>query len=644
MPFVSTSLRLIGFALGAAVWFFLLAVLLQRRQRWLIAAVLAAGLWHLANALVVLEMVVVGDESRLYLIVVREAARVAGWIAPAALLHLALFWAAVPAWTGVLAYAAALSLMNVAGAYPWYFGASAVGSAGLILTAGARAPDAAERGFFRVFAASIALAAAGALAGGASATLAWASLAPALCLMVFILRFNLFGLLISRRIVFTLAMAAVSAVYLLLVKLISDTLEHRIEAFGPIVELVLIVSAAAIWIPLYEWLTRRISRRTEVYVDFSKRIMEEAAGILEFGQRAAFLVDGVGKTFHLRGAALATFTAPRLVSVYGGGSPPAAGDLNRLEQLLAGESQEVVHARRTPSDAMREALATAGFSYAFPLRYEGKLTGVLLADPAPRVFLDENEAILAGLVRQISHSIEACRVVDEKIALEKTLLAQEHLAALGNAAATIAHEVKNPLGSIRALAQLMTEDAEVDRQHGDGLRYIMSECDRLDSSVRQLLTFSRPASGELAEVDVSALLEAMARTLDREYSAGGVRVSASIAPGLVLEKSDSHGLQQIVLNLALNAIQASSAGGEVRLEAGRSAGGGVAIAVSDQGPGIPESLREKIFQPYYTTKQKGTGLGLPIVRKNVRRLGGRLELESPVAGGRGTRMIVTLPG
>jgi len=102
-------------------------------------------------------------------------------------------------------------------------------------------------------------------------------------------------------------------------------------------------------------------------------------------------------------------------------------------------------------------------------------------------------------------------------------------------------------------------------------------------------------------------------------------------------------IKQVVLNLVLNAVQASRAGGTVTLEAGLGAEGRVRFAVSDQGPGIPAELREKIFEPFYTTKQKGTGLGLSIVRKNVRQMGGELRVESPLENGQGTRFEVSIP-
>ena len=288
-------------------------------------------------------------------------------------------------------------------------------------------------------------------------------------------------------------------------------------------------------------------------------------------------------------------------------------------------------------------LIEAGFNYALPLWYEDHLTGLLLLDASPRIYLDEEEPILRGLTRQISHSIENLRIVEEKIALEKTVLEQEHLAKLGRAAAAIAHEVKNPLSSIKTLVQLMREDAAVESNYSRDLKYIVGEIDRLNASVMQLLSFSRPAADLSTDVDISGLLDATLSTLGRQSRENGVEIERHIDPAVILQRSNPELLQQVVLNLVLNAVQASPEGGRVLVAARAGGNGSAVVSIEDQGSGIPAQHRERIFEPFFTTKQKGTGLGLAIVQKNVRQLRGKIEIESPVSDGRGTRITLTLP-
>jgi signal transduction histidine kinase len=112
---------------------------------------------------------------------------------------------------------------------------------------------------------------------------------------------------------------------------------------------------------------------------------------------------------------------------------------------------------------------------------------------------------------------------------------------------------------------------------------------------------------------------------------------------LKLKRGNPEVVRQILLNLVINAVQASGPDGTICLVAGARPPGKISISVSDGGPGIPDQIRDKVFEPFFTTKQRGTGLGLAIVRKNVLHLGGEIQVESPILDGRGTRFEVTLP-
>ena len=145
------------------------------------------------------------------------------------------------------------------------------------------------------------------------------------------------------------------------------------------------------------------------------------------------------------------------------------------------------------------------------------------------------------------------------------------------------------------------------------------------------------------EIAVAELLDSVSRVLNREYTEQEVHFEHRAPNGLTLKNVDPQSLHQIVLNLAINAAQASPAGGVVEMEAAYGAGDNVVITVADQGAGIPAEIHTKIFDPFFTTKQKGSGLGLAIVAKNVRHLGGAVRLESRSNGNSGTSIVVTLP-
>jgi signal transduction histidine kinase len=396
--------------------------------------------------------------------------------------------------------------------------------------------------------------------------------------------------------------------------------------------------------PLYGWIYRSYTKHTQIYADFSGRLIAEAARILDLQRRVQFLADEVGRTFHLSRAVLITTGDRPVQGEYGPAEaalPPSF--LAELQERLSQQKAGMVHARITPDAELRKRLDERLFDYLLPLWYEERLIGLLLLDTSPRTFLDEDEPILLGLASQISQSIETCRLIEEKIGLERSLAQQQNLASLGKAAATIAHEVKNPLSSMKTLAQLMREDPEVEQRYSQDLNYMIGEIDRLNSSVVQLLSFARTAPAKEGEVDLAALLENTSRMLNRQFAAEGIRVDFHGEPGLRLERSNPELIQQIVLNLALNAAQASRQGDIVRIEAERCPDGRSVVRVVDQGLGIPAESRIRIFDPFFTTKQKGTGLGLAIVKRNVDQLRGTIEVESPLAEGRGTAVTVWLP-
>jgi signal transduction histidine kinase len=636
---LASTLRLLAFVTGAALATFL-AVLFARKKpaspghRLALAAILATGVWQVAGAVSLFHRAVAGNPSAPLLAILDQIAMAALAALPALVLHLAALWAEVPARAAIPAYAAIpLAWWALESGRPAWYGAwlavALVTSAALCAWASRRAPAPVMRRYLAAIALALAaVTAAGWIGGPRSPLLAWAALGPPLVLVWFIYRYNLFGLLIRPRLIFALQVGIVLALYLLAVRRLADFAQEEFEAFGPLVELALIFAAAMIWLPLYGWMTRFLSRRSTLYAAFSQRLIEDAARILDFPKRVEFLAGEVARTFSLRRAVLAT-----------GGETPA------LDKLLALSRQHrtgMVHTAGAGDPEMRALLSGLGFNYLFPLWYEDRLNGLLLLDTSPRLFLDEDESILLALSGQISHSLETGRVIGEKIGLERMLANQEYLATLGRAAATLAHEVKNPLSSIKTLAQLMREDPQLERRYSRDLDFILGEVDRLNRTVRQLLSFARPTPAQEEEVDLSEVLEITVEVLAREHASAGIRIEHRVERGLRLRKAGTEALQQVILNVVLNAIQASPTGSVVLVEA-RAAPAGIVIAVTDEGPGIGAELRERMFEPFFTTRQKGTGLGLAIVRKNVQQMRGTIAVESPVEDGHGARITIAFP-
>jgi signal transduction histidine kinase len=231
------------------------------------------------------------------------------------------------------------------------------------------------------------------------------------------------------------------------------------------------------------------------------------------------------------------------------------------------------------------------------------------------------------------------RVAERRAALEATVRQHDRLAALGKVVSGVAHEIRNPLNSIRLGLELLQRRLEKGTARVEEVLGAMAEVDRLDRILARLLAFGRPALEDRVFQPVAPLVERAVAIVHRQSEQKGV--SILVEHEGVSPEADVDGLQveQVVVNLLLNAIEASPKGGTVRVALGRE-NGSVRIAVSDHGSGIPEDAREHVFDPYFTTRESGTGLGLAVSREVVAHHGGSLRFETDAEG---TTFTMSLP-
>jgi len=219
---------------------------------------------------------------------------------------------------------------------------------------------------------------------------------------------------------------------------------------------------------------------------------------------------------------------------------------------------------------------------------------------------------------------------------QRALVQQEKLAGIGRLAAGVAHEVRNPLGVIRASAAMVQESFDPGEDPHRALGFICEEIDRLEGLISGLLTFARPTEIDLQPVVFDKVVERAMALANAEAAACGVALETRVDPNLPEVEGDPDLLCQVVHNLVLNAIQIHGAGGRVAVEV-EPAGAGplprqcVRIDVRDDGPGVPAELAEQIFEPFVTTRASGTGLGLPMALRLIEAHGGRIVLV-PGAG------------
>jgi signal transduction histidine kinase len=216
----------------------------------------------------------------------------------------------------------------------------------------------------------------------------------------------------------------------------------------------------------------------------------------------------------------------------------------------------------------------------------------------------------------------------------------EHLATLGELAAGLAHEIRNPLAGIAGVMDIVGRDLPESSPAHDVLQEVRGEVLRVNRIVTDLLETARPKAAEYRASDFNATVEHAVSFARRQTQAKTVNLAFSPDTQLGPVEHDSAQIHQVMLNLLLNSIQAIEGPGEVRVEVGH-ANGAATVAVSDNGGGIAPEHLPNIFRPFYTTKGKGTGLGLSLAKRIVEDHGGQIEVHSEV--GHGTRFDVTLP-
>ncbi len=228
-------------------------------------------------------------------------------------------------------------------------------------------------------------------------------------------------------------------------------------------------------------------------------------------------------------------------------------------------------------------------------------------------------------------------------ALEAEVAHGERLSALGNMAATVAHEIRNPLNSVSmGLHRLKREfrPTRDEEKYSHFIELMRAEVQRLNSIVEEFLSLARPLEIKREAVRIDALLQEMAALTEDDARAARVQIRVVVPHGLPTAGVDRNYLKQVLLNLVLNGIQSMPRGGSLTLEA-KAAGGTMDVIVADTGEGIPKEILPRIFEPYFTTKTRGVGLGMTIARRIVEAHGGTLTVDSTV--GQGTRFRITIP-
>ncbi len=319
--------------------------------------------------------------------------------------------------------------------------------------------------------------------------------------------------------------------------------------------------------------------------------------------------------------------------------------MKRPEVLVREELEMAQDGER--KDGIAKRMGQLDAEITLPLMSKEKLIGILNLGHKERreMYSNEDLELLSTLANQATIAIENARLYENLKRSQSIIRRSDRLASLGQLTAGLAHEIRNPLVAIRTFTQLLPERYADEEFRNSFQGLALKEVDRICSLVTDLLGFARPSAPKVSAEDVNEIVENIVRILETEAKEKGVRVDCCLASNLPKILIDKGQIKQVSMNVILNAIQSIEGEGVVEVSTRLFTKNGseqyVQIAIRDSGVGIPEKDLEDIFNPFFTTKEGGSGLGLSISHQIVQEHGGHILVESKV--GEGTTFFINLP-
>ncbi len=444
---------------------------------------------------------------------------------------------------------------------------------------------------------------------------------PLAVIVYAIIRYQTLGIGAQKSLVYSVSIAFLALLYLSVVRRVSGWAEPYFppEATAGFLLFLLL----AFFEPLQRLASRLLRRGFQEQVDRLQKLsaeLQREALRGESGRLIEFAEEHIRQEFSLESVRIQLNASPT--------NAAPVDDGQRTREVVTGRP------------------AWAGQPVRLRLGKPGAEVGELEVVPVGSAISGEASAALDFLAEQLPAVIELCRVIGQKVALERELDERERMALVGQMAASISHNLKNPLGSMKTILQVQLENSSLPTDARRDLSMVLSELDRLSAKLNQLLQYARPAvraSGAApSRVDVGAVAEQVISLLRHDAERRHVSLTLNDESGGELVSGPQEALADILSNLVVNAIEAMADGGAVSVTVRRDAQN-VVLTVVDDGPGISVEISANVFRPFFTTKPSGTGLGLAIVERRVTELGGSIECESPAANGRGAKFIVRLP-
>ncbi len=477
-------------------------------------------------------------------------------------------------------------------------------------------------------------------------------LAPTLLATVFgyfVVRFNFMQIMLERTFVYAAIVVAFSFLHYLVARGLQPKLEDHFRVDFGILEAIVVMGLIIAYQPLRHrvaealryLLGARVSQIRQQTRDLATQLSSLAGR--EPRELLVWFCQAVERVLDLKYISAWLFDATDRPTTSCGVKGPS--DAHAIEMFQAMKhSGEHIWTSRLPK------------AYAQLMRVDGEMairfeqpaaTGMLVFGRrgGNREFSEEEVGAVALLVEQLGLMLHNSWLQSERLNAERRALQNEKLSTLGLLASSIAHEIKNPLSSIKTIAAVLAEDLGSEHPRAEDVRLILGEVDRLAVTTSQLLSFVRPAGSNGQSCSVHQVLESILSVMRHWARERGVRVECQFDTDADHVDADEAALREVFFNLLQNSIEAAGRDGCVRIVCRREeptcSTARVVVEIHDSGPGIASDVQDRLFEPFVTTKAGGTGLGLYLVGQRIRDLGGEVHCRSDP--NQGTQFTVAIP-
>ncbi len=476
-------------------------------------------------------------------------------------------------------------------------------------------------------------------------------LVPALLFAYFVIQYRFMQLILERTLVYGALLAAVLLFHQLVVDDLVDRLDRTFKINFVIVEGVILFFI----ILAYQPMRRRVAESLRYLLGHSLEPVRERTRKISIGiwQHLAdsppelldWFVDSLSESFGISTAAAWLYDdSGQPVVVSGDVANIDAAAINGLRDAMPSHGYVSTGEPGSGDFGAFDRLKRLQGSFAVRLDHEN-ISGLLFLGRRPRggEASDEETHSILLLVEQLGVALHNAQLQGLRLAAERRAAQNEKLSTLGLLTSCVAHEIKNPLSSIKTIATVLGEQLGPDHQHAEDVRMILEEVQRLGDTTTQFLAFSRPNDDDVGPTELRPAIDSAVHVLSHLARRQGVDVVVQLPERLRDVTATQNSLREILFNLLLNAIEAAGSQaerpGRVTLEASDDQES-ISLVIRDNGPGIARDLRERIFDPFVSGKAGGTGLGLFIVGRAVNEAEGTIDCQSD---GEGTRFTVRLP-